>query len=1527
MKTENPDISFSKGINQDVHPADMPEGSYFEAEGVITSSNEGTNGNTFAIQNERGFIEYADFKVKKPDHLIMGMFAYGKRIVICSISASIAGTVVTTIESEIGYIEDEIYVEVLNDSDVSKNPTLSENFGFDIRYPIDGRFKPNYKNELVFYWVDQGLNPPRFLNLDLDYTDANNQFVNLSQQTTTFETIDSPIVTYVSTIEGGNVKPGLYHFAVRYLNRTLDPTTFGLLCNGIPVIDDGREVSRLYYDGADYQAGNTSKALELEITNIDKDFFYIEVAVLTYVGAASTPSAFIIKRERITPTVPLRIIFDGRVGESIPFALLTESKPVYDTAKHIDTKDNRLLYADLSLNGMVNLQPIANMLRLKYAITEIEWTENYCVTNSTPEYGLSEYDDTEATVPENYEAAGGFDDYKNERLTFNQKSYGRDECYSFAIVGILAKGGFTESFHIPGYFDSIASMPESGEYDNNASTYTGSGDTTGYLNCFVSEDKYDDPNQLYYFDENGNSLHGEFIRHHLFPTHAQEPHYRVDTGVATWIRPMGVTIVGLDLALAAYPEIDAKLAGIILVREQRNTFSNKRVYGMGFINRMSHWNGSTIGTLVTAGKFDLVPPTCTINPFFGDTVIEGINTSFAQCFYGQNDPLNPEIIKAGAWFSPESVLTTGFTVPTSARIIPISQLDSNLRECITGTSSKDHEVPNYSTTSSAYGTYQIATALGGTVNSNTTSEYPLIEDWESPLAGEWSFGTYDPASETGKLPRGFKYYLFADFNREPLTYYSNDTPYYSANYNQSNSVRRGVPIKRSYNTSWNSDKHTAVGIVTLPHLVLEKYKLNNYGSEGFLLIESSEQIPTDTPNDTGYVTPAGTPIGYVSGFGPYTNIKDFLDTDQHGANPEFYQIRVAIELKNISGSASPQVNDNDFMVYVSDGLDPIAVRNLNIIKNVVKNQYKQLDGNEYIIVDTFLKYDEARQELNEDEELVPTNQLDVEETRTAYNGDVFISKFYYKNSLTIPYGFYDYQATPGIWEADYPDWDKNSLLDVYGPMAPELQDRKGGVLKAGNYYFVESEINCNYRHFPVERDELGNITKHGVPYFPKQNKHKVLSPDAELGQSNGYNINYSHENDLKKFFLRPFGFEDVVEYPNRVIASEQQFEGEASDQWRQFFFNTYQDIPKNNGAITSIFVHRNTLYAHVERSLYRMFFNEASIVPSSTQEILLGNAGVFSRPASEMYVVGNNGTHAGYCGSIHKFANVNTPFGRIIVDYYQKKVFLFTDTISEISQNGLWKWWKNIMKFTGTDPSNPNYLVDHINPFAAGILTIYDPEHKRVIIVFRELEEFYCRSFSLLNNAWVSLHHYDPHVAVVFDTKIISTQNTAIDTKLALHDSGNYGVFYDSEVVHESSITFVSRVNRFSDKTFDNFEVFVEFYDHSTGRLVKPEFFNTMSFWSDHQYTGVHPVVLTDVDNQFNINVVRSQNHYNLKTPLSITIDESQPVFDPTNQDALLEDKPRMRGTFLYGKFTYNNENNFHFVLNYIFSNFRISRR
>lgn len=1496
---------FNKGMNKDVHPQNISSGFYDEARNVVHSH---PGGDTFLLNNELGFLKSSDFESKKQGFLVISAFPHGDLRIVFSIKAVFLPNEIKTLESEIGYIKNDIYTEVINDHDLTKNPTQSEFFNFNIKFPIRAKFRNDYANNIIAYWTDDN-ETPKSINLSTNYTLPENQFVNLSQETYLFGIFNSPICTYIRTFEGGNTKPGLYHFVARYLNDTLDPTEFGFVSQGVPVVDDFREVSRLLYDGSDFQSEATSKAIELEISNLDLDYKYVEVAVITYSGTASTPIAYLIERVRINNKNSVKVIFDGRVEEQISLLEVITTKSRFDTAKFIESKDSRLILANLSLKNKVNLQPIANSIRVKYVITEIEWTEDYCCVDGSGYYDTKL--STGINIPlVNYDdpIGSGFNDYKNEKLTFDMKGYSRDEVLSIGIVGLLKTGGYTEVFHVPAYVP-FAFFPDPGEYDNNSNIYSGTGNSEGYLNGFVSEDKYDDPLNEFYYDHFNNNLHGTGIRHHLTPTHHQEPHYRVDSlSGKTYIRIMGIRIEGLNTALAKYPDVNNAISGIAIVREPRDTYSNRRIYSMGCMNRMIHWDG------IKNNREEDEPAireTMTINPFFGDTVIENSGSNdkdnsssgnHVRFFNGLPNSLHKQAIKVGAFYSPETILLNGFEVPRSCRIVPIFRVEARLNECVPGNLSLVVTTPQYDgTPPDSYGTKDIA--FDQELNPITDPGYPFIVDLDSPYVGQFLFGHYDISSSTGRLPRAPMFWLFGDFKSNPVAITDSVDSIYGSNYNQTNKLHSGVPVHNTYRTSWNNTVRSNNDIFNLKTLLLEKYKFNSYGTEGSYIIESSQVIPVSFENLNAVISELANPLiiynGASEGFSYYPNVAKYTKLANKIYNPNFFSIRVNLNVDADSGLD----NGNDFRVFTFNANnDAIHYRDIYVLKNVVTNQYKTLDGNKYVFVDVLLKNDTVRN----------NNQLNVPISRNIFNGDVFISKFFFRTSLAVDYGFLDPNK---YWEDQHPSWVEDKLVEVFGPVPPGIQDRVGADLKAGNYYFVESEINCNYRHFPIERDEQGNISKTGVPYFPKQNKVEVLKPDAELGHSNGYNIQYSKDNAIKYFYLRPFNYRDVIYYPNTVIASQRSFEGELSDQFRIFLPTTKQDVPKTKGPITDLYVHNNSLYAHAERTLFKMFFNETSAISSNSgEEILLGDSGVFTREADEVFTI-----DGGYAGTLHDLANVASPFGRIFVDYHSKKIFMLTDSISEISQNGLWKFFQNAMKITNESENNAN------NPRGIGLIAFFDPANKRYVLSIKDFERSYTISYSFLSNSWVSFHDYIPSVVFTHDNDVISIDNNQYPSvSLFKHNKGKHGTYYDG-LPASSEVVAIIRPDSdgLSELVFDNMVFEVDF--ENNGVVLTNEFFNRFSFWNKIQYSGIHQTVMTS-NNRFDINVIYKSKAYRVRGLLSSTIDDSKDIFDPTNIDLSMQNKSRLKGKYVMVKLEYDNEFDYHFALNFIITIFRLNR-
>lgn len=257
-----------------------------------------------------------------------------------------------------------------------------------------------------------------------------------------------------------------------------------------------------------------------------------------------------------------------------------------------------------------------------------------------------------------------------------------------------------------------------------------------------------------------------------------------------------------------------------------------------------------------------------------------------------------------------------------------------------------------------------------------------------------------------------------------------------------------------------------------------------------------------------------------------------------------------------------------------------------------------------------------------------------------------------------------------------------------------------------SYVWLESEINTNYRHYvaPTGQNTIGTI-----PYYPKnkvfykEDGTGMYEVPPTYGHSTGYNKQYSFENTLKYYFPKQLAQEDVTEFTNRTIYSEQSIEGEQFDAYRSFLPNNYHDIPKNKGQIIDTFVFNGSFYIHTSQSLWKAAVNERTTQTTSAGEVTLGNGGLFPRPSEEMFTISG-----GYAGTQSQFAGCNTPYGRFFLDNIQGKVFVLGgEGLKEISDDA------NMFEFF-QEKLKP-ILID--NPTCnQGWISIYDYANKRWLL-------------------------------------------------------------------------------------------------------------------------------------------------------------------------------------------------------------------
>lgn len=501
-------------------------------------------------------------------------------------------------------------------------------------------------------------------------------------------------------------------------------------------------------------------------------------------------------------------------------------------------------------------------------------------------------------------------------------------------------------------------------------------------------------------------------------------------------------------------------------------------------------------------------------------------------------------------------------------------------------------------------------------------------------------------------------------------------------------------------------------------------------------------------------------------------------------------------------------------------------------------------------------------------------------TIDCFNGDTFITKFAVLSSMCISAN------------------DLNSID-----------------LKTLSYFWVESGINCGYRHYEPAIGNEGddNYEKGTLPYYPKI---KLLSsPDitkslgifdysTALGHPTGYNKQYSFENTIKPYFPKSIEIESVTDYPNRLIYSEQSVEGEQLDAYRLLLANNYHDIPKEKGKITNLFKLANTLYVHTERSLWKTYFNEQVTQASSAGEVYLGNGGIFPRPSTEVITV-----EGGYAGTLSS-CGYTTPFGHFFIDNNQKKVFMFADQLKEISDQGMFKYFR----------ANIGKEVD-APALGSGYISSYDYLNKRWLL---SKVGQWTISYSVQLNSWSSFHSYKPYQLITNGDRLLSINQN----KVYENGVGNYGVYY-GENPSPMQLDIVINDLPHETKTFDN----LVYYTTSVNSNKKEQFydtFNTLHCYNDYKNTGkCRLIVPKNFEDEFiNLGLFEcfaklKSNEFRTAIPSDLVIDTDGDIFDANNLDINRNYRPRMSGKWLIASLAYNNLRNNKFTLHNIGRLFR----
>ncbi len=247
-------------------------------------------------------------------------------------------------------------------------------------------------------------------------------------------------------------------------------------------------------------------------------------------------------------------------------------------------------------------------------------------------------------------------------------------------------------------------------------------------------------------------------------------------------------------------------------------------------------------------------------------------------------------------------------------------------------------------------------------------------------------------------------------------------------------------------------------------------------------------------------------------------------------------------------------------------------------------------------------------------------------------------------------------------------------------------DRTLFSMKSIHYFTCQSNSNINFRH-----EGSGTFEK----YYPKTASTTINGFPATQTNSLLYSPTFSSVNDVKQpDIIEKVKRSEIDSFPTRVIRSGKNNPEALQDNFRSFLANDYMELNKNKGVIEVLKVFNNKLVIHFTNNINLTLGRE--VLKTGTAESFIGSGDIFAiAPKDIVY------TEAGYGGTQSQWAGVVTPFGYFYPDQSTGKVFLAGEGLIEISNVGMFNFFRDNLKSTFSQ-SIESLVKSKAIPYVAG---------------------------------------------------------------------------------------------------------------------------------------------------------------------------------------------------------------------------------
>jgi hypothetical protein len=401
-----------KGLNLDAHPMSLEAAdAYTHALNVRLESEDG---NALHLTNESSNFKCVDF----PNNIIGYLNIPEQGMTIYFSIRDGVGEIGSVASGFMSETEDTVYDTCSgassNESDSDETPQCTYNvilraacLNFDVNHPIHSTDYKITNKSIEIYWTDN-YNPMRWLDLNNIPYFPNTQQVDCNLLKI-FPDYDVPVIEPIEELSGGSLRAGSYEFFVAYSNKSgKELSPYFSATNPAGIFESIRT------DNLDYV---TSKSIKISITNIDREFKYLNIAVARILSGN--------KDYQLVGTFDIvsnkfEYVYTGNdkhAKELLSTDVLFRGA-YYDRAGTVCTQNKLLMWGNLTSPKRINYQEIASKISLQWETWRLPYNK--------------------------------FEGYNNAVNTSTLRGYMRDEVYAFEIVFILKSGQFTDRFHIPG---------------------------------------------------------------------------------------------------------------------------------------------------------------------------------------------------------------------------------------------------------------------------------------------------------------------------------------------------------------------------------------------------------------------------------------------------------------------------------------------------------------------------------------------------------------------------------------------------------------------------------------------------------------------------------------------------------------------------------------------------------------------------------------------------------------------------------------------------------------------------------------------------------------------------------------------------------------------------------------------------------------------------------------------------------------------------------------------------------------------